>query len=44
VVWLNDKFQLIDLLGFTLILATVFILAGAKQRGAEALTEQAEMN
>ncbi|MCP3746712.1 DMT family transporter [Paenibacillus sp. A3M_27_13] len=40
VVWLNDKFQMIDLLGFALILSTVFVISRVAKREPEVPTDQ----
>ncbi|GIP40658.1 EamA family transporter [Paenibacillus sp. J31TS4] len=40
VVWLNDRFQMIDLLGFALILSTVVVIAKAAKRGSDMQTLQ----
>lgn len=40
IIWLKDKFQLIDLLGFLLIFATVVILASAKQPDSKVLMKR----
>jgi len=44
VVWLKDRFQIIDILGFALILSTVFVIARAATCESEVQTEQSNKN
>lgn len=44
VFWLNENFEIIDLLGFALILSTVVVLAKAPSYGTEVQTQKSENN